>query len=259
MFCTECGGSISAADRVCPSCGARTENDRPALARSPAVPRPATVGAYKQPGYGVLPITRAVLSALAEGKVLRNAIALVMRVGAVLILLGGVLVVITILKLSFQISSAAATIGGLLLAVLLAVAFFAVSQIYLLRAQSVHDLEDSPFTIIPIISILFRASGEAYAVGAIAFGVGGCLFTWLSGMSPTMLLQGLGGFMPPIPGLNELGGQSFVSGLIFLVTMIIAGFTALVVFYALSELVVVLVDIAINVRRLVKGQAVAAS
>jgi len=194
---------------------------------------------------------------LAEGKVLRNAIALVMRVGAVLILLCGVLVVITVLKLSFQISSAAATIGGLLLAVLLAIAFFAVSQIYLLRAQSVHDLEDSPFTIIPILSILFRASGEAYAVGALAFGVGGCLFTWLSGMSPTMLLSGLGGFMPPIPGLNELGGQSFVSGLIFLVTMIIAGFTALVVFYALSELVVVLVDIAINVRRLVKAQVVA--
>jgi hypothetical protein len=259
MFCTECGGSISAADRVCPSCGARTENDRSAPGRPLAVARPAAVGTYKQPGYGVMPVTRAVLSALAEGTVLRNAIALVMRVGAVLIVLGGVLMVILLLKTSFQLQSAGATIGGLLLAVLLAVAFFAVSQIYLLRAQSVHDLEDSPFTVIPILSILFRASGEAYAVGAIAFGVGGCLFTWLSGMSPTMLLSGLGGFMPPIPGLNELGGQSFVSGLIFLVTMIIAGFTALVVFYALSELVVVLVDIAINVRRLVKGQAVAIS
>jgi len=208
------------------------------------------VGAYKQPGFGVMPITRVVLSALAEGNVLRNAIALVMRVGAVLILLGGLLLVIQILKMSFQLPSATATIGGLRLAV----AFFAVSQIYLLRAQSVHDLEDSPFTVIPILSILFRASGEAYAVGAIAFGVGGCLFTWLSGTSPTMLLSGLGGFMPPFPGLNELGGQSFVSGLIFLVTMIIAGFVALVVFYALSELVVVPVDIAVNVRRLVKGQ-----
>jgi hypothetical protein len=180
-----------------------------------------------------------------------------MRVGAVLILLGGLLVVIQILKMSFQISSAMATIGGLMVAVLLAVAFFAVAQIYLFRAQSVHDLEDSPFTIIPIVSILFRASGEAYAVGALAFGVGGCLFTWLSGMSPTMLLPGLGGLMPPIPGLNEMGGQSFVSGLVFLVTMIIAAFGALVAFYALSELVVVLVDIAINVRRLVKA-AVAA-
>ena len=250
MFCTECGGSISTADRVCPSCGARTENDRPAPARSLAVGRKMAVGAYKQPGFGVMPITRVVLSALAEGNVLRNAIALVMRVGAVLILLGGLLLVIQILKMSFQLPSATATIGGLLLAV----ACFAVSQIYLLRAQSVHDLEDSPFTVIPILSILFRASGEAYAVGAIAFGVGGCLFTWLSGTSPTMLLSGLGGFMPPFPGLNELGGQSFVSGLIFLVTMIIAGFVALVVFYALSELVVVPVDIAVNVRRLVKGQ-----
>lgn len=204
-------------------------------------------------------ITRVVLGALAEGKVIRNAIALVMRVGAVLILLGGLLVVIQILKMSFQISSATATIGGLVVAVLLAVAFFAVAQIYLFRAQSVYDLEDSPFTIIPILSILFRASGEAYAVGALAFGVGGCLFTWLSGMSPTMLLSGLGGFMPPIPGLNELGGQSFVSGLVFLVTMTIAGFAALVTFYALAELVIVLVDIATNVRRLVKGQAAVAA
>ena len=56
--------------------------------------------------------------------------------------------------------------------------------------------------------------------------------------------------MPPIPGLSEMGGQSFVSGLVFLVTMIIAAFGALVAFYALAELVIVLVDIAMNVRRL---------
>jgi uncharacterized membrane protein (DUF485 family) len=204
-------------------------------------------------------ITRTVLGALAQGTVIRNAIAVVMRVAAVLILLGGLLAVIQILKVSFQIPSATATIGGLLVAVLLAVAAFAVAQIYLFRAQSVHDLEDSPFTIIPILSILFRAAGEAYAVGALALGVGGCLFTWLSGMNPAMLLSAMGEIMPPIPGLTELGGQSFVSGMVFLVTMAVAAFVALVAFYALAELVVVLVDIAINVRRLVKGQAAVAS
>jgi hypothetical protein len=219
----------------------------------------AVAADYKKPGFGVMGITRSILGALAQGTVIRNAVALVMRIGAVLVLLGGLVVVIAVLKTSFQISTATATIGGLLVAVLMAAAFFAVSQIYLFRAQSVHDLEDSPFTIIPILSILFRASGEAYAIGALAFGVGGCLFTWLSGMSPTMLLSGLGGFMPPIPGLNELGGQSFVSGLVFLVRMIVAAFGALVGFYALAELVVVLVDIAINVRRLVKGQAAVAA
>src|SRR5258708_15706858 len=257
MFCTECGGNINASDRVCPSCGVRTR-EAPAAVVVPRVAR-AVASDYSKPGFGVIGITRAILGALAQGGVICNAIALGMRVGAVLILLGGLLVVVQVLKQSFQISSATATIGGLLVAVLMAAAFFAVSQIYLFRAQSVYDLEDSPFTIIPILSILFRASGEAYAVGALAFGVGGCLFTWLSGMSPMTLLSGLGGFMPPIPGLNELGGQSFVSGLIFLVTMIIAAFGALVAFYALAELVVVLVDIAINVRRLVKGQSPAAA
>jgi hypothetical protein len=255
MFCTECGGNISASDRVCPSCGARAQEDRPAP-RAMAPPAMRAVAAdYKRPGFGVMGVTRSILGALAQGTVIRNAVALVMRIAAVLVLLGGLLVVIQVLKMSFQISTATATIGGLLVAVLMAGAFFAVAQIYLYRAQSVHDLEESPFTIIPILSILFRASGEAYAVGALAFGVGGCLFTWLSGMSPAMLLSGLGGFMPPIPGLNEMGGQSFVSGLVFLVTMTIAAIVALVTFYALAELVVVLVDIAINVRRLVKGQA----
>jgi hypothetical protein len=254
MFCTECGGNINASDRVCPSCGARAQDDRPAPMAAPRVARPVAAD-YAKPGFGVMGITRSVLGALAQGRVIRNAIALVMRIGALLVLLGGLFVVIQVLKMSFQISSAAATIGGVLLAVLMAAAFFAVAQIYLFRAQSVYDLEDSPFTIIPILSILFRASGEAYAIGAIAFGVGGCLFTWLSGMSPTMLLSGLGVLMPPIPFLGEMGSQSFVSGLVFLVSMIVAGFATLIAFYALAELVVVLVDIAINVRRLVKGQA----
>ncbi len=220
--------------------------------RAPAKPSVAT---FKRPGFGVIGITRTVLRALAEGSVLRRSIAVVMQVAAVLILLGGLLAVIQILKMSFQMSSAAATIGGVFVAVLLGGAAFGVAQIYLFRAQSVYELEDSPFTVVPILSILFRAAGEAYAVGALALGVGGCLFTWLSGMNPAALLSGMGTFMPSLSGMSEVAGQSFVSGLVFLATTVIAGFVALVAFYALSELVVVLVDIAINVRRLVKAQA----
>jgi len=260
MFCTECGGNISASDRACPSCGARAQEDRPRTVLVPPTPAPRPVAAavaanYAKPGFGVMGMTRSILGALAQGAVIRNAIALVMRIGAVLILLAGLLVVISVLKVSFQLQAATGTIGGLLVAVLMGVAFFAVAQIYLFRAQSVHDLEDSPFTIIPILSILFRASGESYAVFALLLGVGGCLFSWLSGESLMMLMAGFGALLPPIPGMAEVGGQSFVSGLVFLISMIVAAFASLVFFYAMAELVVVLVDIAMNVRRLVKGQS----
>src|ERR1700675_362 len=110
MFCTQCGGSISASDRACPSCGARAQEDRPRTVVVPA-PTPAAramASDYAKPGFGVMSITRAILGALAQGKVIRNAIAFLMRVGAVLILLGGLLVVIQILKFSFQISAATA-------------------------------------------------------------------------------------------------------------------------------------------------------
>ncbi|HUM03985.1 MAG TPA: hypothetical protein VLT90_00905 [Terriglobales bacterium] len=249
MFCTECGGNVGAGDTICRACGARVQDAKPA---QPVAIRAAA--AYKQPGFGIMGITRMVLGALAQGKFIRNTVAIVMQVAAVVILLAGLLAVIQMLKLAFQISAATATIGGLLVAVLIAAAVFAVAQIYLYRAQTVRELEESPFTIIPILSILFRTTGESYAVLAVAFGLGGCLFTWLSGMSPRMLLAGMGDFLPPMLAAGG-SGQSFVDGLMFLVIMVLAAFGSLVLFYALAELVIVLVDIALNVRRLVKGQA----
>jgi uncharacterized membrane protein (DUF485 family) len=240
MFCAECRAIVNSTDRVCSACGAKVEQNEP-----------ATLPAYRNIGFGVLSVTRMVLRALSEGKVIRNSIAVVLQVAAVLVLLAGLLGLIQILKLSFQSPAATATIGGLVVALLLMVGIFSVSQIYLFRAQSIRELEDSPFTVIPILSILFRTMGETYAVVALAAGVGGCLFTWLSGTSPRALLSGFGGFMPSMPA----GGESFLDGLIFFASLAAAAFASLVVFYALAELVGVLVDIAINVRRLGKRDA----
>jgi hypothetical protein len=240
MFCAECGATVNSFDQVCSACGSKVEQERP-----------VTTPAYQKPGFGVLSVTRTVLKALSEGKIIRSSIAIVLQVAAVLVLLGGLLALIQILKFSFQFPSATATIGGLVVAVLLVAAVFAVSQIYLFRSQSIRELEDSPFTVVPILSILFRTAGETYAVIALAVGVGGCLFTWLSGMSPRSLLAGLGEFMPSMPA----GGESFLDGLMFLATLAGAAFVSLVVFYALAELVVVMVDIAINIRRMAKREA----
>jgi hypothetical protein len=55
------------------------------------------------------------------------------------------------------------------------------------------------------------------------------------------------------------GGEGFLDGVIFLAAMAAVAFLALVGFYALAELVVVTVDIAINMRRLAKREAPSSS
>jgi hypothetical protein len=252
MFCAECGATLNPQDRNCTACGARVEREDPVPVPAAA---PIAVRARRKSGFGVLGVTATMLRALSEGTVIRTSIAIVLQVVAVLVLLGGLLALIQILKLSFSLSSAVATVGGLVVAIFLGGAVFAVSQIYLFRAQSIRELEDSPFTVVPILSILFRTAGETYAVLALALGVGGCIFTWFSGMSPRSLLGGLGDIIPGMPA----GGASFLDGVIFLVTLVIVAFLALVVFYALAELVVVTVDIAINIRRMAKRDAPASS
>ena len=240
MFCGDCGAQVNGSDRVCSACGAKVQPEGGAT---------LSISALKKPGFGVFSVTRTVLVALSQGKVIRSSIATVMQVGAIVALLAALVALVEMLKTSFQLQSAAATFGGIILAVLLVAALVGVAQIYLFRAQSVRELSDSPFTVVPILSILLRAAGETYAVMALSVGIGGCLFTWLSGTNPANLLAGLGTFVPSLPTAGEDGG-SFLSGLMLLVALGIAAFLALIVFYALAEMVSVGVDIAINVRKI---------
>jgi len=218
--------------------------------------------AMERPGFGVLGITRGILNALAQGKVIRRSIAVVLQIGAVLVLLTALVMLVLILKQSFQSgTSAGATIGGIIVGLLLAVALFAVSQIYLFRANSVRELDDSPFTVVPIVSILCRAAGETYAVVALALGVGGCVFTWLSGANPGTLLTAIGSNLGPFaPALaGETGNGPFLDGLVFLAGLAVMAFIALVSFYALAEIVVMIVDIAVNVRKIESRDLAAAA
>ena len=255
MFCGECGASIGPHDRACPSCGAPAQVD--------PHPRAAvSMAAIQRPGFGVLGITRAILNALSQGKVIRKSIAVVLQIGAALVLVAALVMLVLILKQSFQAgTSAGATIGGIIMALLLAAALVAVSQIYLFRANSVQELDDSPFTVIPIVSILFRAAGETYAVVGLALGIGGCVFTWLTGASPGSVLtavgSSLGPFTPTFAG--GTGNGPFLDGLVFAAGFAVMAFVALVSFYALAEMVVVIVDIAINIRKIENRDVAAAA
>jgi hypothetical protein len=190
-----------------------------------------------------------VLDALNDGKVIRGFVAIALKVLGILSLLGGLYLFIEILKMAFQLPTEG-TIGGLLFAVIFAAAVLSVAQIFWYRANSIGTLADSSFTVIPIVSILFRLAGEVYAVLGVAVGVGGCLFIWFSTNNPMGLMPGLGNLLPAAPG-----GAGFLGGLAFLVYMCVASLMALVLFYFLAEASIVLVDVARHIRLLVKQGA----
>jgi heme/copper-type cytochrome/quinol oxidase subunit 3 len=199
----------------------------------------------------ISPFRRA-LSALEAGRIIRVAVALLLRIESVLALVLGVYVVVQTLKLGFSLPTPG-TIGSIMAAILLGGAFFAVCQILLYRAASAGRLGESPFTVIPIFSILFRATGEIYATLLATAGIAGCVFTWSSGISPDELV---GPFMPPleIPAEN-----TFLLGLFFMIVSVLAAFGILILFYFLAEAVIIIADIAKNIRSLVKASGVSQS
>jgi hypothetical protein len=192
----------------------------------------------------VLNFFKPVLDALNDGKVIRSSIALFLQILGVLSIVGGVYLLIEILKASYDLPTEG-TIGGLLLSIILIAAVLAVAQIFFYRSTNVRDLGESQFTVIPIFSILFRCFGEIYATLGVAIGVGGCIFIWFSKYNPLYLLGLIGHFFP---SFSPEG--TFLGGLLFLVYFALLSFVIIVVFYFLAESTVVLVDIAKNIRQL---------
>jgi hypothetical protein len=188
-----------------------------------------------------------VLEKLNDGKVIRTSIAFALQILGYLTLLGFVVLLVTLLKGAFQLPGAGATIGGVLFAFVLAATGLAIYQILIYRAGNIRDLAESPFTVIPIFSILFRIAGEVYSVIGLAVGVGGCLFIWLAQLNPMYLLGGIGSLLP---SLSPEG--TFLGGILFLIYLSVASFFVLIIFYFLAEASVVMVDVAKNIRLLLK-------
>ncbi len=183
-----------------------------------------------------------VLNALNDGTIIRGAVEVCLRILAILTIPIGAFALIGILKLSFQLPTEG-TIGGLLFAAAFAVTLACVSQIYWYRADSIRDLGDSPFTVIPVVSVLFRAVGEVQATFCAAIGVGGCLFMWLAKMNPIGLIGGLAPFLP-----SSSMEASFLGGITFLIYFGLFAIANLLAFYFLAEAIVVAVDIARQIR-----------
>lgn len=187
-----------------------------------------------------------VLRALSDGRVIRRLVVWGLKIGAVSWVLTGLVALIAIIKLSMQLP-AIATVGGVLFAVIVLATTLCIGQVYWYRAASVEELKSATFTVIPIVSILFRMAGETYGTAGIGIGVGACLFMWLSSSNPAFLLGPFGTLVPSMPV-----DSAFLGGLVILIYAVVVSFLFLVFMYFLAELTVLLADMAMSLQRLVK-------
>ena len=185
---------------------------------------------------------RLVLDALDDGRVIRTSVALVLRVLGVLSLLGGVYLLVEILKASFRLSTDG-TIGGLILAIFFGAAVLGVVQIVFYRARAINERERAPFVVIPMCSILFRALGEIYATLGLAIAVGGCFYIWFSKLNPFAVLGPMHRLFPSI-----LPEGTFLGGVLFLLNLGLLSFVGLLGLYFVAESAVVMVEIAKGTR-----------
>jgi len=187
-----------------------------------------------------------VLDALNDGRVIRKVVAAALRVLGVIFALGGLVLVIDILKYSFRPDTTTeTTLGGMLFSVILLAAFACLVEIHFYRARSIGRLGETGFTVIPVVSILCRPAGEAYATLLVGVGIGGCAFLWLAKVSPLAFLSAMGGLLPA----SNLEA-SFLGGALLLIEMCLLALAVLAGFYAAAEGLLLAVDVAGNVRRL---------
>jgi hypothetical protein len=197
--------------------------------------------------------------ALSDGKIIRHTVSWVLRILAVIVALLGIVWFIAFIGIGFKGSdsglgnrSAAVLIGCLLFSLFGLAWGYLASGVLFFRASSVKDLGDSQFTVLSVLSILFRANGELSFVTYSLLGVGACLFVWFTNFSPFSELGMLGSQIPFV----ETAASGFVGGLEIAIFMLLVAFVGIVISYALAELTVVWVEIALNTRSLGLAQLI---
>lgn len=179
--------------------------------------------------------------ALSDGKMIRSVVSIALRVFAVIAMLGGVVWGIMTAGAALTVRNPGAILGSLLFGALWLVLGFVQCGILLYRARTITELGDSQFTVTSIVSVFCRLIGEELFVFFLLLGIGGFFYEALTNSDPLGRLGAIGSFVPNV-------GGGLMGGVVLLAAMAAIAFLSIVIFYAMAELTVVLVDIARNMN-----------
>ena len=190
-----------------------------------------------------------ILDNLKNGYIVRKVVALLFRIQGWVIALAMLIFALIALKQGFNdYLPWQATLASIIVALIGIGLGFSLLQIYLYHAREIEALEDSPFTLSPIVAIYIRTIGEIYALMLLLLGFALFIATLLAGgMSlPFHLPDFLFGEVRQL-----FSGNNFLSGLVILLYSVMSSFIILMVAYFIAERIIVSTDMATNIRALV--------
>lgn len=193
-----------------------------------------------------------ILDALNDGRVIKKAVACALWLAAVLSGLAALFIAYTVARMAYIPSApppAEYTAGLTIFLVVYLLSAVCQIQILLYRAKSILALENSQYTVVPVVSLLLRGMGESAATGICFLGFGATLAIWVSKQNPL----GLVGMNMLMPSFNT--SDYVLAGVVMLFWSFLLAFLLLIVFYFLAEVSHASVDIAMNIRILVAREA----
>lgn len=182
-----------------------------------------------------------VLELLAQGRFFRKITAIVLRVEALVVAVGSLVLILVLGKQILDFSTAG-KVGGIIFILLWVITIYMMIHALLLRAGNIANQAESDFNIVYIAFILFKLKGELAAAFLTFLSIGGAIFVWFAGADAGNALKNIFFFFPRV-------SDAFTSGLCILICGLTLAFGVLVLYYLLAELLLVLVSIAQNTKK----------
>jgi hypothetical protein len=190
-----------------------------------------------------------VLEKLEQGSFFRSKFALLVRVLAVLLALGMLLVMINLWRGGLSDAPGSTIFAGIVFQLFLVAGTYMAVHVMFIKAREIDALREGPYVVLPIAALFLKMLGEIYATLAVAVALGGGFAMWITGAAPrSLFLHDVELFLPSSPLLRGID-NAFLGGLAFMVTGTVAALLWLAIFYFLSEVVTVLADIGTSARR----------
>lgn len=173
---------------------------------------------------------RSVLNLLAQDRFLCHAVAIALRVAAVLLVLLSLTTFFMAGRLIFDLPPNG-ILGGVFFEVFFVLAVYVAAHVLFIRGQQIKELPAGPFVALRLAPLLVRGLGEAYAgfVGLIA--IGGGTFVWFTNLSLNKVLSPV--VAPLFPSVGD--DATFVGGIGFMLSGVAAACAIVLAAYMLAE------------------------